>query len=169
MSDLRWDDVRHLLDPGLVGALPDGWVDDTTVADWQTVLDLVLEGSRRWLSDEEPVPTATQLAARLDDARTGIVTLRVEIAPGAWVHLSFLGVGTIDFDVDVREIRGQRALDGLADFLCEVGRALGRSVWLAPEGVEEPMLGYDVTLDRVVRRPASWERGTGRRRRSRQA
>lgn len=167
MSDLRWDDVRHLLDDELVGALPDGWVDATTVADWQTVLDLVQAGTRRWQSDEEPLPTAVELAARRNGSDAEILPVRVEVAPGAWVHLWFLAVETIDFDIDVRQVRGQQALDGLCDFLRDVGRALDRSVWVAPEGVEEPVLGYDVALGRVVRCPVSWERDVRARRRHR--
>jgi hypothetical protein len=41
-----WDDVRNFFDPDLMGALPDVRVPNTSVADWQAVLDLVR--SRGW-------------------------------------------------------------------------------------------------------------------------
>jgi hypothetical protein len=46
MPDLLWDDVRNFFDPDLMGALPDVRVPNTSVADWQAVLDLVR--SRGW-------------------------------------------------------------------------------------------------------------------------
>lgn len=47
MPDLLWDDrVAWLLDPTGGDHLPDVFIADTTVADWQAVLDLVEE--RGW-------------------------------------------------------------------------------------------------------------------------
>lgn len=150
MSALRWDRVRQLFDLDAVGQLPDGWVDGTTVDDWQTALDLATTGWA-WECVEHPLPTAVELAARLGpDAETHPV--RVEIAPDTWLLLWFLETESIDFDIDVRGWRGQEALDGLCDFLTRLGRALGKSVWLGAEGDSSgtPHLGYDVTLDRMV-------------------
>jgi len=48
MPDLRWDEVREFFDPDLMGALPDLFVPDSTVQDWQAVLDLVIAGARQF-------------------------------------------------------------------------------------------------------------------------
>ena len=41
MPDLHWDQVKELFDPDLMRTLPDLFVPDATVQDWQAVLDLV--------------------------------------------------------------------------------------------------------------------------------
>ncbi|MER6377782.1 hypothetical protein ABT255_58350 [Streptomyces mirabilis] len=43
MSELLWDDVAYLFDPDLMGSLPDVRVPDTSMEDWQAVLDLIGE------------------------------------------------------------------------------------------------------------------------------
>lgn len=58
----------------------------------------------------------------------------------------------IDFDMDLRELQGQERLDVLCDFLCSIGRRLGKPVLMYPEGIPgHPVLGFDVAADRVVR------------------
>ncbi|SEB30256.1 hypothetical protein SAMN04490356_0182 [Streptomyces melanosporofaciens] len=57
----------------------------------------------------------------------------------------------VDFDVDLRELRGQDRLDVFCGFLREIGRRLGKPVLMDPEGdCGHPMLGSDVEADRVV-------------------
>lgn len=102
--------------------------------------------------DEDEFPTAAGLAARLGDPEAVMPPIRVEIAPGGWVHLWFLRVESIDFDIDVRKLRGQERLDALCDFLQVIGRPLGRSVWVGAEGsTPDRMYGYDVTVDGMAR------------------
>ncbi|MEU6652591.1 hypothetical protein ABZ904_24875 [Streptomyces sp. NPDC046900] len=42
-ADLLWENVRWFFDPEVMGSLPDVWVPDASVRDWQSVLDLVME------------------------------------------------------------------------------------------------------------------------------
>ncbi|MBO3089570.1 hypothetical protein [Cellulomonas dongxiuzhuiae] len=154
MSAMRWDDVSDLFDPDTMGALPDGWVDRTTVADWQALFDLVRTGPWPWrcLDDrtEIELPAAAELPLRPDDAAT--VVLHVEMAPDAWVVFWFLGPGRIDFDLELRFLQGQERLDRFCELLRSLSHALGKSVWLGPEGASgDPVLGFDVTADRMVR------------------
>lgn len=79
--------VSDLFDPRLVGPFPDGWVDATTVDDWQKVLDLVRAGPWRWEVDEDHLPTALELASRRDHPEAETHPVRVEVAPGAWLRL----------------------------------------------------------------------------------
>ena len=46
MPDLLWTEVESFFDPELMGGLPDVYVPDTSVADWQALLDLIR--SSRW-------------------------------------------------------------------------------------------------------------------------
>ncbi|MFC9694386.1 hypothetical protein ACFTSF_37930 [Kribbella sp. NPDC056951] len=55
------------------------------------------------------------------------------------------------FDVDLRELQGQRGVDVLCDFLCAIGRALSKPVYMAAEGDGgHPVLGYAPADDRVM-------------------
>lgn len=57
----------------------------------------------------------------------------------------------IDFQVDLRELQGQAGVDTLFEFLCTIGRRLGKSVFLCDEfGSRAPVLGFDPTADCVV-------------------
>jgi hypothetical protein len=57
----------------------------------------------------------------------------------------------IDGDVDVRELQSQERLDILCGFLRDVGRALGKPVWMTPEAIpDRPVLAYRVEADQVV-------------------
>jgi hypothetical protein len=57
----------------------------------------------------------------------------------------------IDFDVDLRELQGQQGVDVLCEFMCVIGRALGKAVFMDSEGGRNhPVLGFKPDLDRVV-------------------
>lgn len=119
MADLLWEDVNSLLDPELMGALPDVVVPGTSAEDWQAVLDLV-EGSG-WScrysegGAELPVPRAGAVLSR--PAGAECPELRVRSADEALAIFRFHSAEEIDFDVDLRELQGQDRLDVLCDFL----------------------------------------------------
>ncbi len=63
----------------------------------------------------------------------------------------FHAADEVDFDVDLRELQGQNRLDVFCGFLREIGHRLGKPVLMCPEGDHDhPVLGFDVTADRVV-------------------
>jgi hypothetical protein len=155
VPDLLWGDVRSFFDPDLMGALPDVWVADVSVDDWQAVLDLV--GVSDWRSEYSvgdvvmPLPRAEQVLSRPADAECP--SLRVWPAPDVLAIFRFLSEDTIDFDVDLRELQGQDRLDLLCGFFAAIGRRLRKSVLMSSEGdweQEHPVLGFDVQADRVV-------------------
>lgn len=96
-----------------------------------------------------------ELPARVDDMlglrHESGVQLNVWPAPGVLAIFRPYVVEQIDFDVDLRELQGQERLDVLCRFFTVIGRKLQKSVWMTPEGAgNEPVLGYDVSVDRVV-------------------
>ncbi|MFB7906962.1 hypothetical protein ACFC1T_11075 [Kitasatospora sp. NPDC056076] len=153
-ESLVWDDhVAWLLDPSGGGHLPDVYVADTTVADWQALLDLVVE--RGWGFEYAegravlPLPRAEPVLSRPADAECP--SLRVWPDPEVCAVFRFLGDEQIDFDVDLRELQGQERLDVLCGFLTAIGRRLGKPVPMYFEGdTRAPFLGYDPEADRVV-------------------
>lgn len=154
MPDLLWDEVENFFDPDLMGTLPDLFVPDATVKDWQAVFDLVKTRGWRWQYEQGdtvlPLPTATEVLARPADAET--VSLKVWPAPGVLAIFRLMAETEIDCDVDLRELQGQKGIDILCGFLREIGVRLGKPVLMVPEGghQDHPVLGFDPLVGRVV-------------------
>lgn len=106
MADLLWDDVKSFFDPDLMGSLPDVLVPETSVEDWQAVLDLVgVSGWSCQYSEGETVPPAEAVLSRPADAECG--ELRVWPTANVLAIFRFYSVKEIAFDVDLRELQGQ--------------------------------------------------------------
>lgn len=153
VPDLLWDDVREWFDPEVNGVLPDVWVPGTTLADWQAVVDLVR--SRGWAYEYSEDGAVQRVPGRVEDmlGRRGEANVMLKVWPAAGVLaiFRFWSVEQIDFDVDLRELRGQERLDVLCGLLRAVGRRLAKPVLMSPEGFEtQPVVGYQVDVDRVV-------------------
>jgi len=153
MSDLLWDDVRNFFDPYLMGSLPDVYVEDASVEDWQAVFDLVRSSGWAWEYLEGqvagPLPSAAEVLAQRAVAET--VLLRVWPVAGVLAVFRPWSADEIDFDVDLRELQGQEGVDVLCRFLTAIGRRLGRQVVMTAEGdYGHPALGFDPAADRVV-------------------
>jgi hypothetical protein len=152
VPDLLWDDVRNFFEPDLMGALPDVCVADTSIEDWQAVLDLVR--SRGWSYEYSENGVAARLPraeAMLARSKNGDVMLRVWPAPGFLVIFRAYEADVIDFDVDLRELQGQGGVDALCRLLRAIGRRLGKPMVMTPETDPlHPVLGFDVGADRVV-------------------
>lgn len=154
MSDLRWDEVKDFFDPELMGSLPDLFVPDTTVDDWQNLLNLVTTNGWTWRYEEGdtemPLPSAKTALARPTDLATA--HLRVWFSSGVLAIFRFTSEHEIDFDVDLRELQGQDGVDTLCSFLGVIGRGLGKPVLMTNEGgsEERPVLGYDPVMDKVT-------------------
>ncbi|MFD3625132.1 hypothetical protein [Streptomyces sp. NPDC058698] len=153
MADLLWGDVSRFFDPDVMGSLPDLRVPDASVEGWQAVLDLV--EARGWhcrYSEGEtvlPVPRAETVLSRPADAECP--NLRVWPTADVLAIFRFQEDGEIDFDVDLRELQSQERLDVFCDFLREIGRCLGKPVFMDAEGDHgHPVLGFDIDADRVV-------------------
>jgi hypothetical protein len=153
VADLLWDDVSCFFDSDLLGSLPDVRVPNTSVEDWQSVLDLVAEkGWKHHYSEGEtvlPVPRAEDVLSRPAEAECP--DLRVWPTADVLAIFRFHAEDEVDFDVDLRELQGQERLDVFCGFLREIGRRLGKPVLMDPEGdYGHPVLGFDVEADRVV-------------------
>ncbi|MFI6868558.1 hypothetical protein [Nocardia sp. NPDC050406] len=156
MAGLRWSEVENFFDPDLMGTLPDVFVPGTSVEDWQAVFDLIRSKGWAWEyfegSDKRQLPCAAEVLSHPDDAET--MTLRVWPVPDVEVTFRPWTADEIDFYVDLRELRGQAGVDTLCDFLCTIGRRLGKPVSMCSESnigsTRFPVLGFDPAADRVV-------------------
>ncbi len=151
MPDLLWNEVKEFFDVESNGVLPDLCVPDTSVEDWQAVLDLVRSKGWRYEYSVDGIPLrmprAEAMLAQCADAGT---LLRVWPDPGVLVNFFPYAADAIPADVDLRELQGQERLDVLCGFLRALGRRLGKPVLMSPEGDHHPVLGFDVAADRLV-------------------
>lgn len=136
-----------------MGSLPDLRVPDTSVEDWQALLDLVSASGWRFQyavgEDVLPLPRAEAVLSRPADAE--LACLSVWPAAEVSAVFRFYGPAEIDFDVALRELQGQERLDVFCGFLRAIGRCLGKPVLMDPEtDPGYPVLGFDVEADRVV-------------------
>ncbi|MFI2304040.1 hypothetical protein ACH5AL_35225 [Actinacidiphila glaucinigra] len=104
----------------------------TTAEDWQPAFDLVRSREWAWTYVEGGVagrlPRAAEVLARQEGAETA--ALHVSPVPGVLAVFRLLSADEVGFDVDLRELRGQRGVDVLCAFL----RAVGRRPRAAPGG-----------------------------------
>ncbi|MER6534125.1 hypothetical protein ABT215_09975 [Streptomyces sp900105755] len=152
VPDLLRDDVKTFFNPDLMGPLPDVSVADTSLHDWQAVLELVR--SRGWAceySEDGAVLRLPRAGVMLARGLEASVMLRVWPVPGVLAIFRPCAADSIDFDVDLREFQGQVQLNVLCGFLHAMGRRLSKPVLFAPETASaHPVLGFDVDADRVV-------------------
>jgi hypothetical protein len=144
VSDLLWDDVRNFFDPDLTGR-PDVWVADTSVDDWQALLDLV--GDSDWKSEYSvgdvvvPLPRAEQVLSRLPIPSARVCTSGR--LPMCWRSSgSCRKTRSISMSI-CGSYRRQERLDLLCGLFAAIGRRLGKSVLMWSEGdweQEHPVL-----------------------------
>lgn len=151
MPEVLWEEVRGWFEPD--GSLLDAYVFETSVADWQAFVDLVR--SRGWWFDYLEDNRSTRLPHRVEDVlerrRERGVLLQVRPVPEILINVHFFTSEEIEVDFAPQELQGQAQLDTACGFLRAVGRRLGRPMVLTPEnGPHHPLIGYDVTTDRVI-------------------
>jgi hypothetical protein len=157
--EVRWEDVQEWFDLEENGSLPDVQVPNTTIADWQALIDLIR--AKGWGVEYSEDGRIVRLPDRVEDMldrpnQTG-VELKVWPIPEILVIFRPYGVEQIDGDVDLQELQGQGRLDILCAFLRDIGSTLGKPVLLTPEGApDQPVMGYRVEDNQVVVLAAPW-------------
>jgi hypothetical protein len=154
VHDIAWDDVKEWFDLAENGSAPDVIVHDTTLADWERLLELMR--SEGWRCDYDfreqglPLPvSAAEIFVRDPDGERP--TLRVW--PGLeleWIIRPW-STDEIVSDVSLHDIQGQERLDAFCRFLRTLGARLGKRILVYAEGdlQRPPMMAYEVVDDRV--------------------
>ena len=142
MGSVNWSDVER--DFEWDGSLRDIYVFDTTLDDWQRMLERIRQGPHPYCFtvDSETCsmpPEAARIFALRNEA---CVCLSLTCA-GMVLNCHFFGEEQIEFDLDPREVNADR-WPALLGFLASLGELLGRDVVLTPENFPEgPIVRYD--------------------------
>ena len=160
--NLRWADVEGFFDPETNGHFPNLIVQDASDADWETLLDLIRLQGWVWGYASRRAPGSGNDPRRGTPSLAALRSSHQMLA--IWpTHAGFqvnffpdLGPQGMRFDVDLQQLRGQQELNQLCKFIRLIGRTLGKSVVMSPEGDEgHPFLRFDVEADAVVRLPTT--------------
>jgi hypothetical protein len=153
--EIKWDDCKHEFTSD--GALRDIQVVDATAADSQRVLDFVRAEADRLDY------TVDGTSAALPSEASEIIALRATANPSLlfrWGDIDlathFFGDDDLEFDFRPEDIHGQTQLDQLLSFVSSVGRLLGKTVLVYPEGWEmSQFFTYDTKTDGITYSPQS--------------
>jgi hypothetical protein len=139
------------------GALFDIFVTDTTLEDWQAVVDAVSATTWPMTYEVDGVPTEMPPAVEeiFAHAQKATILWSVTAAPGVALNCHFFCSDEIEFDFQPREIVSDERLAALLGFITHVGRALGRLVGVTVEGDDDPRpakghLYYEPHSDAIV-------------------
>jgi hypothetical protein len=134
------------------GSLRDIYVLETSLDDWQKVVD-ALRG--RWPSpvftlDGEPATLPRRVEAIFDAPREQAALLSLAVGE-ARAACHFFVEDRIEFDIDPRQIAGPAQVEAVAEFMALLGRATGKTVVLTLENAPEAViLRYSVEEDEVI-------------------
>jgi len=143
-AEIDWSAVAHEFEWD--GSLRDVYVHDTSVAEWQVVLDAI----------RTRYPPLTFLAggvpSELPEIAAEVFPLWARGAPpvlgfsvgGVQVACHFFTPDEIEFDLDTREVTGPDQLRAILTFLGTLSTLTGKPAVLTPENVsDEPIFRAD--------------------------
>jgi hypothetical protein len=151
MSSPRWSDVEKDWEPD--GALRDIYVQGTSEADWQRVVNAVRAKELPWSYSEDgehcPMPDSVD---EIFNRRSHVAILwAITPVSGIQINCHFFTSEEIEFDLTPTEIVGQPELDVVVEFVRLVGRASEKLASVCYENwPDEPFMLYDPTADLVT-------------------
>lgn len=123
------------------GSMRDIYVFNTTVEDWQVVLDSIMQSALTVLYYREG--ELTPLPERAIDAfpKDGRADRRLSVVTeGTTLNCHFFNSSEIEFDLDPREVTGQTRLDTLMAFMHRLSDACGKPAVMTVENFREAII-----------------------------
>lgn len=111
-------------------SLPDGVIENTTVADWAALLTELRRHT--WAVNFDDDLVAFDLFPPSEDSE--LLTIKVITAEGVQVNIFPYQHTSVDFDFDTSELHTQVEVDALASVIEAIGRAVNRNVAVFREG-----------------------------------
>jgi hypothetical protein len=122
------------------GSWRDLYVHDTTLADWQKLIDMLRESSYRLMfkqGESGVMPVAVADVFEQVYAYSALLSVNVG---DLTLNACFFTTDEIEFDLDPREVRSELELRQLLCFMNEIAHLLGKDVDLTPENMAERAL-----------------------------
>lgn len=127
-------------------SLPDGVIENTSIADWAAVLGTLRD--RGWSLNVSEDLVVSDLFSDADDFE--FVTIKVTPIEGVQVNIFPHQQNSIQFDFDTAELRTQVEVDALMDFIAAIGDSIDKSVVVYHEGGHtNRLLAFDVSTGEV--------------------
>ena len=147
---MDWNRVAGDFEPD--GSLRDLYVLETSLDDWQRVLDALQE---RWpplayTLDGDPA-VLPRRAEEIFDARRERAAMLSFVVAEATVNCHFFVEDEIEFDIDPREVSRPDQVDALTAFMATLGRVTAKTVLLTMENSPEAVIfRYSAESDEVI-------------------
>lgn len=146
---MKWEEYEGEFE--FDGSLRDIYVLDTTIDDWEQIINLAHSGTYKIKyavnGDEFPLPQhASTIFARQDG-----VNVMLSLCVGtATLNCHFFTAEEIEFDLDPREIRTKSQANEILAFMSHIGRTLNKSVVMTAENSQEKViLDFDPIDDQI--------------------
>ena len=127
------------------GSLIDMYVLDTTLEDWQRLLDFLLASpyALRYSRDGATEPLPDRIEVIFAERSVANVALFIDESQLS-LNCHFFAPDEIEFDLNPRAIDGQPRLVRMLDFMRALGSTLGKEIILTPENLQErPLCRFD--------------------------
>jgi len=136
MDAVAWETVRKEF--AFDGSWRDICVLQTTIADWQRMLDAIRSAGYRlaYFRADQPAELPTKAAEAFPLPDECDRRLSVWFAD-VLANCHFFTVEEIEFDIDPREVKGQRELDALFGFMRCLADAANKEAVLTAENIPE--------------------------------
>jgi hypothetical protein len=136
LLNLAWESVAQEF--AFDGSLRDIYVFDVGLPAWQRVLDRLRQAEYELIyhrgDDVSELPPAAADALPPNDEDARMLSVKFY---GILANCHFFTRDEIEFDIDPREIEGQRQLDALLAFMRLLSDATGKDAVLTPENCRE--------------------------------
>jgi hypothetical protein len=133
MSTLEWSQLRDEF--AWEGSWRDVSVSGTSIVDWKAGLSALEQSGFATRDDsQKQEASASNLREPFGDNLGQVVHFEVN---GVELKCHFFVEGEIEFDLDPRQVTGQRQLDGLLAFMKSLATAVNKPVLLSPENMHE--------------------------------
>jgi len=136
LDGIAWESVTQEF--AFDGSWLDIYVFDVDIQAWQRVLDQLRQSGYelvyRRAGDVSELPNAALEAFPADGDADRLLSVKLA---GVLANCHFFACEEIEFDIDPREVQGQRQLDALLAFMRLLSDATGKDAVLTPENCRE--------------------------------
>lgn len=133
----NWEDIKWIFEPD--GALRDIYVQEVSLNDWRTVIDLINEKYKVNYGDTGEYKDTNQIdkdyvIEYLTDKTGGIESKSALISLGKIrINCHFFLEDQIEFDIDPKEVKSIEDFELIEGFMLEISKSIGNQITLTDE------------------------------------